>query len=60
MAIKKGGLGRGIGALLPQSQSQYSTDQSQDTVHEVQVALIQPNRYQPRREFEPNALSLGM
>ena len=57
MAIKKGGLGRGISALLPQSQSQYSTEQSQDTVHEVKVALIQPNRYQPRREFEPNALN---
>ena len=57
MAIKKGGLGRGIEALLPQSQSQYSTMQPQDSVQEIQSALIQPNRYQPRREFDEGALN---
>ncbi len=55
MAIKKGGLGRGIEALLPQSQSQYS--QSQDSVQKILTELIQPNRYQPRRDFDSDSLN---
>ena len=57
MSIKKGGLGRGIEALLPQSQSQYDQANSKDSVQEVPTALIQPNRYQPRREFDEGALN---
>lgn len=57
MATKKGGLGRGLSALLPQSQSQYSQVQPQDSVQEIQVTLIQPNRYQPRREFDETSLN---
>ena len=57
MAIKKGGLGRGINALLPQTQSEYSTLQPQDRVQDIKVDLIQPNRYQPRREFDEGALN---
>ena len=56
MVAKKGGLGRGIEALLPQSQSQYEQISAKDTVQEILLALIQPNRYQPRREFDENAL----
>ena len=57
MATKKGGLGRGIGALLPQSQAQYEQSNSSDSVQEIPAALIQPNRYQPRREFDEAALN---
>ena len=57
MVAKKGGLGRGIEALLPQSQSQYEQINSKDSVQEVLAALIQPNRYQPRREFDEGALN---
>ena len=57
MATKKGGLGRGINALLPQSQSQYSQSQSKDSVQQVKAELIRPNRYQPRREFDESALN---
>ena len=57
MVAKKGGLGRGIEALLPQSQSQYEQVGSKDSVQEVLSALIQPNRYQPRREFDEGALN---
>ncbi len=56
MATKKGGLGRGLSALFPQVQSQISQAQPQDSVQEIQVDLIQPNRYQPRREFDAEAL----
>ena len=57
MATKKGGLGRGIGALLPQSQAQYEQSNSNDSIQEISAALIQPNRYQPRREFDEAALN---
>ena len=55
MAGKRGGLGRGLGALLPQSQNQI--DAKKDTVNEIFTALIKPNRYQPRREFDEAALN---
>ena len=57
MGIKKGGLGRGIEALLPQSQSQYDQASSKDSVREISTASIQANRYQPRREFDEGALN---
>ena len=57
MVAKKGGLGRGIEALLPQSQSQYEQISAKDSVQEVSTELIQPNRYQPRREFDEGALN---
>ncbi|MBR2179045.1 MAG: ParB/RepB/Spo0J family partition protein [Selenomonadaceae bacterium] len=57
MVAKKGGLGRGIEALLPQSQSQYEQINSKDSVQEILTELIQPNRYQPRREFDEGALN---
>lgn len=57
MAVKKGGLGRGIEALLPQSQSQYEQISAKDSVQEIIAAMIQPNRYQPRREFDEGALN---
>ena len=57
MAAKKGGLGRGIEALLPQSQSQYEQISAKDSVQEITTAMIQPNRYQPRREFDEGALN---
>ena len=57
MVAKKGGLGRGIEALLPQSQSQYEQIGAKDSVQEITTALIQPNRYQPRREFDEGALN---
>ena len=57
MATKKGGLGRGISALLPQSQAQYEQSNSNDVVQEISLDSIQPNRYQPRREFDAGALN---
>ncbi len=43
----RGGLGRGLAALLPTSS---------ETVQQVDVDLIAPNPEQPRRQFEPQAL----
>jgi ParB family chromosome partitioning protein len=44
----RGGLGRGLAALLPSSA---------EPVQQVDVDLIAPNPEQPRRQFEPQALA---
>ena len=55
MATKKGGLGRGLGALLTQTAAQYN--KTTDTVIDIDVEKIIPNRYQPRHEFDIEALN---
>ena len=51
MAVKKGGLGRGLDALFNENAA--------DSEGAVQVRLseIEPNRAQPRRDFDEQALS---
>ncbi len=55
MATKRSGLGRGLGALFG-TQKIDTSQTANDIVQEVLTASIQPNRYQPRREFEPEAM----
>ena len=49
--MKKTGLGRGLDALLPQSDDFLDT-----TVREIPIADIDPNLSQPRKEFDKEAL----
>lgn len=61
MAAKKRGLGRGLDALLGGAQSEpepvsASAAESKDSLNRLPVDLIQRGRYQPRREFDPDAL----
>lgn len=51
--MNKRGLGRGLDALL----SGVSEAASGENVTEVAVADIVPNRFQPRREFDPDRLA---
>lgn len=51
--MNKRGLGRGLDALL----SGVSEADSGENVTEVAVADIVPNRFQPRREFDPDRLA---
>lgn len=51
MAVKKGGLGRGLDALF----NENSTDQG--GVITVNLNDIEPNREQPRKDFDDEALS---
>jgi ParB family transcriptional regulator, chromosome partitioning protein len=48
--VTRRGLGRGLDALLS------STEAPPGAVSEVAVTAIRPNPYQPRRDFEPQAL----
>lgn len=45
--VAKGGLGRGLGALIPAGAT---------TLEEIPPALITPNARQPRKHFDPEAL----
>ena len=61
MAAKKRGLGRGLDALLGGAQSEpapvaQNTGQSKDSLNRLPLDLIQRGRYQPRREFDADAL----
>jgi ParB family chromosome partitioning protein len=66
MAIKRKGLGRGLGALLGDSGAlSKSTDSSQDVdsarahesdLKELPVEFLQRGKYQPRRDMHPEAL----
>jgi ParB family chromosome partitioning protein len=51
--MKKNRLGRGLNALIPQ---QDISEQTQNIISEIKVSLIKPNPYQPRIDFDPEAL----
>jgi len=47
-------LGRGLSALIPDTEQAPAAENS--SLREIEVALIRPNPYQPRLEFDPVAL----
>ena len=49
--VKKRGLGKGLGALLPEIEEKEETDST-----EVEISKIDPRINQPRKEFEKKAL----
>lgn len=51
MAVKKGGLGRGLETLFNENA------EGNDAAVEVRLSDIEPNRNQPRRDFDEEALS---
>jgi ParB family transcriptional regulator, chromosome partitioning protein len=52
---KRMGLGRGLGALLPEKQMEENDAQSIET-YEIGVDSIETNPYQPRTHFDSDAL----
>ncbi|NIK73210.1 ParB family chromosome partitioning protein [Thermonema lapsum] len=60
MNKRKKGLGRGLGALLSDSdamqQTTPSTNPKQDSIQEIPISSIEPNPFQPRQDFDPEAL----
>ncbi len=57
MAAKKRGLGRGLDALLA-GGVEVSREQAEaeGSLEDIPVEQIRPGRFQPRREFDPEAL----
>lgn len=61
IAPKKGGLGKGLGVLLTGSQLQNSTNTNRDKplaggISEIPIAQIKENPFQPRTDFDMQAL----
>lgn len=63
MAVKKKGLGKGLDSLIPENKSVKTaakTESSSETVkygeQKLKINLIEPNREQPRKHFEEDAL----
>ena len=52
---KQGGLGKGLGALLGNPKP-VSESVAVEKAHKIAITAIQPNRYQPRLEFDESAL----
>lgn len=55
MSIKKSGLGKGLGALIPnESMQAFESKVSEhgELIHEVDMNLIMPNKDQPRKNFD--------
>jgi len=52
MAIKKKGLGKGLGALLTDENSSIDSD----SITEIKIVDIEPNREQPRKSFDEETL----
>lgn len=53
---RRGGLGRGLSALIP-SDPGNGGDGSEVGVREVPISQIEPNRYQPRSYFDEESLA---
>ena len=56
MSNRRGGLGRGLGAIFTSQNTELARVQPKDIVQEIFVSAVQPNRYQPRKEFNLDAL----
>ncbi len=52
MAMKKKGLGKGLGALLTDENSSIDSD----SITELKIMDIEPNREQPRKNFDDESL----
>lgn len=53
MAAKKGGLGKGLSALIADASLESGSDSAQE---ELDIALIEPNPDQPRKHFDADEL----
>lgn len=59
MSVKKRGLGKGLSALIPDEPLIDVVDvkSNDERIHFIDISLIEPNREQPRKEFDEDALS---
>ena len=73
MAVRKGGLGKGLDSMIPDSVSKVKKKQhtaaaspepgakevdinSNERIYNIKTTLIEPNREQPRKQFDEDAL----
>ncbi|RKD31381.1 ParB/RepB/Spo0J family partition protein [Thermohalobacter berrensis] len=58
MARKKRGLGKGLSALIPDEPIKEigSSNKDKEVVTNIDISLIEPNKEQPRREFNKSSI----
>ena len=56
MAKKNSGLGRGLDAIFLDNSLSEETTHDEDKIHKLKISLIDPNKYQPRKHFDKEAL----
>jgi ParB family chromosome partitioning protein len=54
--VRRSGLGRGLGALIPAEAVAKSSADDGQTLREVPISQIKPNGFQPRARFDEEAL----
>ena len=56
MSVKKRGLGKGLSALISDELINDNDEKSKDSIINIDISLIIPNKEQPRQNFEQEAL----
>ncbi|WP_352418568.1 ParB/RepB/Spo0J family partition protein [Proteiniborus sp.] len=58
MSVKKRGLGKGLSALIPDEPliDIAETESNDERIHFIDISLIEPNREQPRKDFDEDTL----
>lgn len=57
MNVRRGGLGRGLGALIPTASNDDGVDQTGAYLREVPLDAVAPNPRQPRGSFDDDTLA---
>ncbi len=57
MAVKRSGLGRGIGAIFEENGAPMPSEDTKGVVKELRIADVEPNKAQARKHFDETALS---
>ena len=56
MAKKNSGLGRGLDAIFLDNSLSEENTHNEDKIHKLKISLIDPNKDQPRKHFDKDAL----
>ena len=54
---RRGGLGKGLGALIPSGPGEAAPVESGGGLEQLPLASITPNQYQPRAHFDEEELT---
>ncbi len=59
MSVKKRGLGKGLSALIPDEPviDIENVDSSDEKIKFIDITIVQPNKEQPRRDFDKDSLN---
>ena len=52
MAVKKGGLGRGLDAIFLDNSLAEEKNHSEEAISKLKISLVDPKRDQPRKYFD--------